>query len=205
MVTQISQFAPGVLNAVRALGGQFAQARMTEVPGGETFESQYRDRITEFEHIRHNYGYVELFSELSIATSLASQVIYLPGLVKGSLDCTYGKFKGGWPSVEKVFDSLPKVEGLRWIVGNIPTIIRVMANHQKETGEYLLHHVYTWTAETAGFRLFFLKRDKPGYLIVGNLGCFAGVDISIRSLDPADWSLLSHVGLFVLGVPEVGR
>lgn len=183
--SQIRRFARGVLDRVRSLGGQFAQARMTEVLGDETLESQNRDKVVKFWTGWHFE--TEEVECLTVAPSIGSEVVYLTDLVEGSLRCSYDKVDSGGKSVEEILASLPQVEGLRWIVGNTPTINRVLANHLRETGEYLLPGVYTWTTDEWGLRR----------LIVG---LFVSCGVYIDSLDPEDWR--DYVGLFALGVPD---
>lgn len=186
--SQIRRFARGVLDRVRSLGGQFAQARMTEVPGDETLESQNRDKVVKFRTFWHFDP--EEQARLRVVPSLASQVIYLPDLVEGSLECSFDKVEDERLSVWEILDSLPKVEGLRWIVGNSPTINRVLVNHLKEAGEHLLPMLQTWTVD---------KYSQYGlnHLIVGRFGSYS---VDLNCLWPDSWGGL--IGLFVLGVPE---
>lgn len=189
--TKIRQFTPGVLGRVRALGGQFAQARMTEVPGGETLESQRWDEVIKFWTDWHFNP--EEAERLTVASSIGSEVIYLTDLVEGSLCCTYDKVDSDRKSVEEILASLPQVEGLRWIVGNMSTVNRVLANRLKETGEYLLPGVYTWTTDK-------YKRSKYGGLLGLLVGYFGSHGVLVNYLRPGYW--LGDVGVFVLGVPE---
>lgn len=188
--SEIRRFGSSVLDSVRALGGQFAKARMTEVPGGETLESQRRSGVIKFFTDWHFEA--EEQARLQVAPSLASQVIYLPHLLEGSRRCTFEKVEDGRLSVQEVLDSLPKVEGLRWIIGNTPTINRILANHLEETGWYLLPTTSTWT--TDGYEH---PKYGLGRLLVCRFGS-GGVDVS--RLRPEFW--FDGVGLFVLGVPE---
>lgn len=186
---EIRRFAPGVLDAVRALGGQFAGARMTEVPGGETLGSQRRNDVIRFR--TDLYFSKRRQMDLQLTSSQASQVIYLPNLVEGSLGCTFDKGNLELVSVEELLGSLPKVEGLRWICGNAPTICRVLANHLKETtDEYLLKSVCTWTTE---------EYKYPRGLFRLLVGFFDSRDVFVSLLGPERWPV--DVGLFVLGVP----
>lgn len=188
----VSEFKdPGVLEQVRGLGGQFREARLTSVSGGETFDDQRNHKVvkfwTDWQWKR------EERKRLTIGLSIASQVIYLPTLVEGSLRCTYDKTEEeGRLYLEEILAQLPKVAGLRWIVGNPPTVTRVLANHLRETGEHLLTNLYTWT--TGGYQ-------NPQYglrrLVVG---CFDADGVYVDHLRPVDWH--DFVGLFVLGVPE---
>lgn len=188
---RIRCFTPGVLDAVRALGGQFARAWVTEVPGGETLESQRRDNVIKF---WTNWHFLpEKAVCLTVAPSIASEVISLPDLIVGSLRCSFDKAeKEDRKSVEEIIASLPKVQGLRWIVGNAPTVCRVLANHLEESGEYLLSGVYTWTTD---------EYKSPEYsrcrLVVGGCSPFG---VSVSCFRPGVWR--GVVGLFVLGVPE---
>lgn len=186
----IRRFGPGVLDAVQALGGQFAQARMTEVAGGETLESQRRGEVIKFWTDWHFKA--EEQARLRVAPSLASQVIYLPHLFENSLGCTFEKVEVGRLSVQEILDSLQKVGGLRWIIGNMPTINRVLANHLKETGRYLLPRVSTWTTD---------KYEHPEYGLSRLVaGPFASHGVRVDYLRPEDW--YDGIGFFVLGVPE---
>lgn len=179
------RFAPGVLDRVQALGGQFAQARMTEVPGGETLESQRRDEIIKFWTGWHFE--TEEVERLTVASSIGSEVVYLTDLVEGSLRFSYDKVDSDRKSVEEILASLPQVEGLRWIIGNTPTINRVLANHLRETGEYLLPGVCTWTTDEYGLRALLV-------------GLFGSDGVVVDYLRPGFWYV--GVGVFVLGVPE---
>lgn len=185
---QIRTFAPGVLDKVKALGGQFSDARMTKVTGGETLASQ-RDRdVIKFRTDWHFQSAEK--KRLSVSPSLGTEVIYLPDLAQGSLGCTYEQVEGQ-KYVWEIVSNLPQVEGVVWIVGNTPTINRILASHLQETGDYLLPDVYTWTVDTYKYQGEALDR-----LFVGSL-LSDGVFVVRRH--PA----LSHgdVGLFVLGVP----
>ncbi len=186
---KVKKFASAdVLVRVRSLGGQFANAQVTDVPGGETLESQ-RDSVIRFWTNWH--WKPEEVERLQVEPSIASQVVYLPNLVEDSLGCTYDKVpESGHKSVEEVIAELPKVSGLRWIVGNTPTFNRVLANHL-ETGEYLLRGVYTWTTDS-------YQSEEYGFgrLLAGDLG-LDGVHVS----DMGPGRSAGRVGLFVLGVP----
>ncbi len=114
----IREFAPGVLDSVRSHGGQFASARMATVTGGQTLESQ-RDRVIKFWTDWHFKP--EEVARLTLELSIASQVIYLQGLVEGSLGCTYDKVDDN-RCVEEILGQLPQIDGLRWIVGNTATV-----------------------------------------------------------------------------------
>lgn len=187
---EIRLFVPGTLDRVHTLGGQFAKARITTVPGGETLESQQRDKVIDFSAGRYfppNKG----ATRLTVAPSIAGQVVYLPGLVTDSLKCSFDKIEAGRLSVQEILDSLPKVEGLRWIIGNVPTVCRVLANHLKETDKYLLSGVYTWTTDKYGLARRLLR------LLVG---LFVSYGVDVRGLKPGSWSV--NVGLFALGVPS---
>ncbi|MBI4059152.1 hypothetical protein HY404_02845 [Candidatus Microgenomates bacterium] len=186
----IREFASSdMLEQVKALGGQFGEAWMTEVPGGETFDQQ-RDRVIKFWSSWHWEKKEKV--RLTIEPSIASQVIYFPNLIEGSLGCTYDKIdEEGKLCADEIRDSLPHVAGLRWIVGNPPTVTRVLANHLQETGEYLLPNIYTWTN----------GKCQPQYglrqLVVGG---FHGGGVGVGSLRSGHWD--DVVGLFVLGVPD---
>lgn len=190
--TAVRGFASAdILEQVRSLGGQFTGARFTAVPGGETLEEQRRRQVIKFWTDWH--WKKEKRARLSVEPSIPSQVIYLSDLVEGSLRCTYDKTKEeGRLYVEEVLASLPGVAGLKWIVGNTPTVLRVLTNHLKETGVYLLPNVYTWTSDS------YRDPEYTGFLrlLVGYLRAH-GVDVNY--LEPAHW--LARVGLFVLGVP----
>lgn len=188
---EVRRFAPGVFDSVCDLGGQFSKALMTTVPGGETLESQHRDRVIKF---WDDWLFAQKKQEyLTVAPSVAGQVIYLPDLVEGSLRCSFDEVEEGRKSVEEIIASLPKVQGLRWTVGNMPTVNRVLANHLKETGEYLLPGVYTWTTD---------EYNSP---TVGRcrlvVGVFRSFGVDVLFLPPV--GRYGSVGLFVLGVvPE---
>lgn len=173
-----------ILDRVRKLGGQFAQARMTEVVGGETLVSQRDNDVIKFWTDWHFEPEEE--ARLTVGSSIASQVIYLPDLVEGSLNCTSIQVEGK-KSVAEIIASLPEVAGLRWIVGNTPTINGVLANHLKETGVYLLLGRYTWTTdEYDGLYLLFVGRfDTDG--------------VGVLDLRPGYSD--GNTGLFILGVP----
>lgn len=184
------KFNPGVLEAVLQHGGQFAQARMTPVPGGETLESQRRAQAIKFRTDWH-FKPMGKGEELKIDPTLGTEVIYLPGLVEKSLRCTFDKVEGR-NSVQDILDKLPKVEGLRWIVGNPPTILRVLANHLKvNPGQYLLPDVFTWTDGTYQSPEYGLRR-----LLVG---CFGDRGVFVDGYRPDRGD--GNFGLFVLGVP----
>ena len=125
--------------------------------------------------------------------SIASEVIYLSSVVDGSLGCTYEPMEGDKPNVQEVLDTLPKVEGLQWIVGNTPTVLRVLANHLQETDgrEYLLRGIYTWTTDAYESPSHGLER-----LIAG---LFAPDGVLVSYLGPFESG--DSVGVFALGVP----
>src|SRR3989344_3602550 len=190
---RVAYFQPGVLDAVRACGGQFEAARLTTIPGGETLKSQRDGKIIKF---WTDWHFKKLKSEekLTVEPSIASEAIYLPNIVEGSLRCTYDRTEGQERlCVEDIIGSLPKVEGLRWIIGNTSSINRVLANHSQKTmgQEYLLRGVCTWTTDTF---------ESPEYgrtlLIVGS---YAPVGVDVSPLEP--FVSMDDVGLFVLGVP----
>lgn len=181
-------FKPGTLKAVQAQGGQFARARLTPVPGGEILESQRRNQTIRFRtdwHLR-----TDEVKKLEVEPSIGSEVIYLPNLVEGSLNCTYDKVEGR-TCVQDVLGKLPNVEGVRWIVGNSSTVCLVLANHLKDTGQHLLPNVYTWTTDKYHWSI-----EGFGRLIVG---CFGGSGVDVGRCPPG----IGHgrIGLFVLGVP----
>lgn len=183
--------SPDVLEQIRALGGQFTDARLTTVPGGETFDDQRNRKVIKFWTDWHFKK--EERPRLTVVPSIASQVIYLPNLVEGSLRCTYDKTdEVGRLCVAEVLASLPKVGGLRWIVGNAPTINRVLANHLKETGIYLLPSVWTWATDSYESLEYGLFR-----LIVGH---FDDRGVDVHGMRPGGW--LGYTGVFVLGVPD---
>lgn len=184
-------FKPGVLEAVRLLGGQYAEARLTQVPGNETLESQRRTQVIKFWTDWH-FKSMKEGEELQISPSLGTEVVYLHNLVEGSLRCTFDRVEGK-KCVEDILTQLPVVEGLRWVVGNSSTITRVLANHLRDTGQYLLP-TWTWTWTTDTYKL-----SEPGglhRLLVGDFGSF-GVHVS--NYPPGYWD--DSFGLFVLGVP----
>lgn len=181
---------PGILEQVRSLGDQFANARMTTIPGGESFDEQRNRKVIKFRTDWHFKR--EERERLTIESSIASQVIYLPNLVEGSISCTYDKTEEeGGLCVADVLASLPKVSGIHWIVGNPPTVTRVLANHLKETEEYLLPGFYTWTTGEYQSKEYGLDRLVVGY--------FDADSVSVSSMEPGDWD--GDSGLFVLGVP----
>lgn len=183
------KFRRGVLAAVRSLGGQFAQARMTEIVGGETLVSQRDNDVIRFWNNWHFNPEEE--ARLTVGSSISSQVIYLPDLVKDSLNCSSVQVEGK-KSVAEIIASLPKVEGLRWIVGNTPTINRVLANHLKETNVYLLQGRYTWTTDEYNSVEYGLR-----LLIVG---VFHSRRVNVNALPPVGSDVV--LGLFILGVPK---
>lgn len=184
-----AHFRPEVLERVRALGGQFSGARLTAIPGGETLVSQ---RDTEVIKFQTAWPFLpEEAVRLSVAPSIGSEVVYLESLVEGSMRCTYNKVVKGQLSVQEVLDGLPQVEGLRWIVGNTPTVNRILANHLTETGKYLLPSAYTWTSDSYQSSLSGLCRLLVGYY--NNHG------VGVSTLWIESW--LNGIGLFVLGVP----
>lgn len=189
----IKEFRPGILDDVRALGGQFEGTHLTAVPGDETLELQRDDRVINFWTDWHFKLKPDDKWRLRVFPTIASQVIYLPSLVENSLGCTYDKTEEeGKKHVQEILDSLPRVEGLRWIVGSTPTVNRVLANHLKETGAYLLSGVYTWTTDT-----YEDTRDGLRRLVVGRFDS-SGVRVDfLRSGESPD-----AVGVFALGVPE---
>lgn len=187
----VKTFQSGVLDAVRACGGQFEAARVTTVPGGEVLKSQRDNKVIKF---WNDWFFQKMKPEqkLSVAPSIGSEVIYLPNVIEGSLGCTYDQVEGK-QNVEDVLDSLPKVEGLRWIIGNTPSVNRVLANHLQETDgqEYLLQGVWTWTTDTYESPDYGLERLLAGGFD-GN-----GVDVD----DLVSFGSSGFVGVFVLGVP----
>lgn len=188
----VKEFASGeVLQQVRSLGGQFAGAMLTTVLGSETLVGQRNRQVIKFRTDWH--WKKEERARLTVEPSIASQVVYLPNLVEGSLRSTYNQTEEGKRlCVAEILISLPKVAGLKWIVGNTPTILRVLANHLKETGKYLLPRVYTWTTDSYQYPEYGFSRLVAGCLVAG------GVDVS--RLKPDDWDGI--VGVFVLGIPE---
>lgn len=184
---QVAHFQPEVLERVRALGGQFADAHLTTVAGGQTLLSQRDDKVIKF-WTDWQFSSEET-SRLSVAPSIGSEVVYHKNLVEGSFGCTYDKVEGRL-SVQDILAGLPQVEGLRWIVGNAPTVNQVLTNHLQATGEYLLP-AYTWTSDSYQSPHYGLCR-----LLVGH---FNHDGICVYSLGPDYWFI--NVGLFVLGVP----
>lgn len=186
----IKRFAdPNILERVQALGGQFTQARMTEVPAGETLESLRRDYVIKFRTDWH-FKQLDRGERLYITPSIGSQVVYLPNLVEGSLFCSFFTVDKDRKSVDEILASLPKVEGLTWIVGNTTTICRVLANHWNRTYEYLLPNTYTWTTDT------WSREYALGNLYVG----FFDRVVCVSYCGP--WGARGDLGLFVLGVPQ---
>ncbi len=190
-------FKPGTLEFVQALGGQFAQAWLTSVPGGETLGSQRKSQVIKF---RTNWHFdAEEEDRLTIEPSLGSQVIYLPGLVEGSLNCTFNKIEGR-DSVQDILDRLPNVAGVRWIVGNLSKVCRVLANHLKNTrldgGQHLLPNVYTWTMDRYKWSD---SDDEGGGLSRLIVGSFDDDGVHVSDCRPGVGS--GFIGLFVLGVP----
>lgn len=164
---------------------------MTTVPGGETLESQ-RDRVIKFWSDWH--WKLEEAKRLTVGPSIPSQVIYLQDLVEDSLGCTYDKTEEEERrNVQEILDSLPRVQGLRWILGNVPTVNRVLANHLRETGVYLLPAVFTLTTDTYEDLSVGLGR-----LLVGRF--LSGRGVGVALLGPG--GSRGIVGAFVLGVPE---
>lgn len=183
------RFETGVLEAVQGHGGQYAQARLTTIPGGETFDSQ-KNRVIKF-WTTWPFGAKERKC-LTMEPSLSSEVIYLPKLVEGSLNCTYDEVEGR-PCVRDICDRLPAVSGLRWIVGSPPpTVTRVLANHLKETGEHMLPDAYTWTDG-----IYQPDGGSLGRLIVG---CFHDGGVFVDDCPPGLG--LGRIGLLALGVPS---
>jgi len=136
LVATTNRFIPGVLEQVWALGGQFESARLTVIPEGETLEVQKDTGVIKFRtdwHFNLNKD-----NKLTVEPSIGSEVIYLRSIADQSRRRTYDKVEGGRHCVQDILDFLPKVDDLLWIVGNTPTINRVLANHRVETGEYLL-------------------------------------------------------------------
>src|SRR3989344_5178014 len=189
---RVANFQPGVLDVVRAFGGQFGTARLTTVPGGETLESQRDGKVIKFRTDWYFKG-LEPGEKLTVTPSIASEVIYLSSVVDGSLGCTYEPMEGDKPNVQEVLDTLTKVEGLQWIVGNTPTVLRVLANHLQETDgrEYLLRGIYTWTTDAYESPSHGLER-----LIAG---LFAPDGVLVSYLGPFESG--DSVGVFALGVP----
>lgn len=174
----IKRFSSDVLDHVRAMGGQFACARLIEVLGGET--------KSQLDH------FVRIFDsdELMKLASINSQVIYIPTLVEGSLGCTWNE------AVEKIIKNLNtrySVEGLRWVMPSAPTVNRVLVAHFEQTGEYLLRNVYTWTIDE---HKCFRRYGGPCMLTIG---FFRQRRVSVSHMAPGCWG--HGVGLFVLGVP----
>lgn len=185
----VKRFQPGVLDEVQALGGQFARAQMTTILAGETLDSQRGNKVIKFwTDWRFQSDEKE---RLSIAPSVGSEVVYLPRLLEDSLGCTFDKVEKKRSSVQEILDTLPKVDGVRWIVGNAPTINRVLANHHAATGEYLLSGGYTWTTD-----IYQSPHSGQCRLFVGRF-YLSGVGVFIHQ--SSFWD--RFIGLFVLGVP----
>lgn len=192
----IIRFQTGVLDRVAVLGRQFAGAQMTTVFPGETLGIQYDYSIVKFAHnVRFTDGEPDFrgpyeSEKATTQPTIGSEVVYLPDVVYGSLGCTFEEVKDK-TSVQKVLNSLPKVEGLKWTVGNAASICRVLADLAK-TGRHLLYTSYTWTTDTAVYQSPYKLR-----LVVGGHG-ENGVHIQARSPRES----IGYVGLFVLGVPS---
>lgn len=188
---RVTHFQSGVLEVVRAFGGQFEAARLTTVPGGDLLESQRDDKIIKFWTGWH-FETRKPEEKLTVEPSIASEVIYLPNLVEGSLGCTYDLVDGK-TNVVGILALLPKVRGLRWIIGNVPTVNRVIANHLQVTEgkEYLLPRTYTWTTDTFESPEYGLRR-----LVAGR---FLPFGVRVDGLRP--FRSLGAVGVFALGVP----
>lgn len=182
------KFAPGVLDLVQALGGQFAAARLTTTPVGDTLPSQRDQGVIKFRTDWHWKS--EEKERLSISPSVGTEVIYLTDLLEDSLGCTFETVEGV-KSMQAILQSLPQVPNLRWVVSSTPTINRVLANHLQETGQYLLPTVYTWTTDTYQYPGEALNLLLVGFLVSGGVGV-------IRQHPQYG---LGNIGLFVLGVP----
>lgn len=118
------------LDKVRTFGGQFAQANQTFVRGSETFFDQQRSRLIKTSGIG-----------ISLSSStLSNEVIYLDAPLENSGGLSY-------PGAKIMVKELPRIEGIRWVIPHLPTIMRILANHQEVTGHPLLGKQGVWTSE----------------------------------------------------------
>ena len=187
--SQPMRFKPGVLDAVQQMGEQFAGAALTVIPGGETLESQRDNGVIRF-WTRWHFDPDE---DPVIEPSIDSEVIYLPKVVPGTLRCSFDKTDADRLCVQEILDALPKVEGLQWIIGNAPTVNRVLASHLQQTQgrEYLLRGEYTWTTDTYDSRYY-----GPTHLLVGYFHEY-GVECTFLRPFPCH----DHAWVFPLAVP----
>ncbi len=182
-------FKSGVLETVKELGGQFARARLTQVPGGKTPNSQ-RNQIKFWTTYRRESDVAEKLN----GPAVGSEVIYLPRLVENSASSTCYKVNNGRVCVQDILNRLPEVEGLRWIVGNLATVCRVLANHRKATRRHLLPNVYTWTTDN-----YKLSEGLGGAIEVWIVGECSPDGVGVITYPLRHWD--DDIGLFVLGVP----
>lgn len=179
------RFDIDTLEKVKALGGQFARAQLMVTPGGETLVSQWDIGIFLMQtHFR--FANINPEEKLITTASVRGEIIYLPNLLEGSTGCTY-------QAGEEIVAHLPKVGGLRWIIGNAATVSRVLRHHLKESGDtqFLLRNYYTLTTDSY---------DSEGiglvHLTVGGY-TIAGIDVDALR----DEHSSPIVGLLGIGVP----
>ena len=172
-----------LLKQVQALGGQFEDARSMNIPSGCTFKSLKEDKVIKF---LSDWIFEE--DNLTIKETKEQEVIYLPNLVEDSSGKAYN-------NLEQFLTTLPKIDGLKWIIPTSSQVCYVLGKHYKEHKEYLLKDYWTWTTDTYKYS------GGLGRLLVG---LFRGSGIGVSYHDPDGW--LDNVGLFVLGVPsEIGE
>ena len=124
-----------LLKQVQALGGQFEDARSMNIPSGCTFKSLKEDKVIKF---LSDWIFEE--DNLTIKETKEQEVIYLPNLVEDSSGKAYN-------NLEQFLTTLPKIDGLKWIIPTSSQVCYVLGKHYKEHKEYLesikedRHHV----------------------------------------------------------------
>lgn len=180
-------FREGVLESVHALGDLARKAQMTNIPGGETLHSQSQAGLMKFKLGSWHFN-LKPEETLETGTTVSGQVIYLLDTLRGSLGCNRA-------GAAALVGQLPPVEGLRWTLGNAPTIVGILANHLKTTGSPLLCWEETWVEG------YYQNLSQSVSLMPLSVGCFDpndGVRVHNQDVDRG----VSDLGVFVLGVPD---
>src|SRR3990167_11105733 len=126
-----------LLKQVQALGGQFEDARSMNIPSGCTFKSLKEDKVIKF---LSDWIFEE--DNLTIKETKEQEVVYLPNLVEDSSGKAYN-------NLEQFLTTLPKIDGLKWIIPTSSQVCYVLGKHYKEHKEYLLKDCCTYKCQSS--------------------------------------------------------
>jgi len=188
---ELNKFPPNILKEIRRVK-EFKDARKTSIPRGETIFNQHDIKYNLPPHMQptyfdpspldHSGGHFET------SPTKRSEIIYFPYLFPHTEE------KMNLFETEYFVNNLPKIPGVHWIVPEVAQLGRILTNHFKKTGEYILElREATWTRDN------FISRDgNVEYLTVSNLRQYG---ISINGIEDPLRRYLT-IGVFVLGIPN---